>query len=162
LSGSVRPDKPALRVSIEQPGLPKREFTVSGGHLMVVPLAIGEQAKLKIRVLARGAEVNGRRSLTVEAVGGTVGLILDARGRPLLKNASTAQRADLMTRWVSEITGDERRDIPAEWLKPVDDPLPPSPDRPRRRGGRRRGKQAAAPVAEQPDTDTLSLDDLRK
>lgn len=162
LSGSVRPDKPALRVTVEQPGLPKREFTVSGGHLMVVPLAIGEQAKLKIRVLSRGAEVNGRRSLTVEAVGGTVGLILDARGRPLLKNASAAQRADLMTRWVHEMTGDERRDIPAEWLKPVDDPLPLSSDRPRRRGGRRRGKQAAAPVAEQPDTDALSLDDLRK
>lgn len=165
VSGRVRPDKPVLRVVLEQTGQPSREFTVNGGHLQVVPLGIGEQAKLKIRVLGGGLEVNGRRSLKVDVVGGVVGLILDGRGRPLLQNATVAQRAEWMTRWVSEITGDEKREIPSEWLKTLDEPKLPGESRPKRvrRGGKtstRQKKQTKSTPSVETTSD-VSLDDLR-
>jgi len=165
VSGRVRPDKPVLRVTLEQPGRPNREFTVNGGHIQVVSLGIGERAKLKIRVLGGGLEVKGKRSLKVEVIGGVVGLILDGRGRPLLHHTSATQRAELMPRWVSEITGDEKRDIPADWLKALDEPKLPSESRPKRaRRGARRGsnrqKNAAASAVELESAD-VSLDDLR-
>ncbi len=164
VSGRVRPDKPVLRVSLEQPGHPIREFTVNGGHIQVISLGIGERAKLKIRVLGGGLEVKGKRSLKVEVMGGVVGLILDGRGRPLLQHTTPTQRADLMPRWVAEITGDEKRNIPAEWLKALNEPkLPSESSRPkkvsrRQRGGSGRSKSEAVPVAEPSD---VSLDDLR-
>lgn len=164
VSGRVRPDKPVLRVTLEQAGSVSRDFTVNGGHLHVVPLGIGEHATLKIRVLGGGLEVNGRRSLKVDVVGGVVGLILDGRGRPLLQNATVAQRAELMTRWVSEITGDEKRDIPAEWLKSVDEPKLPGDTRPKR-SNKQRAKKVKADkrdnTSEAVETANVSLDDLR-
>ncbi|MCU0475073.1 MAG: glutamate mutase L [Anaerolineae bacterium] len=159
VSGRVRPDKPALKVKLEQKGAPKREWVVNGGHITVVPLGIGEKAKLSIRVLG-GGEVNGKRSLKVEVVGGTVGLILDARGRPLLAGLNTAQRAELLPRWVAEVTGDEKREIPAAWLTPLDEPVLMSEGTPRTGKAKRRAGKRGKPVAQAPVD--VSLDDLRK
>lgn len=168
VSGRVRPDKPTLRVTLERQGQTKREFTVNGGHIQTVSLGIGERAKLTIRVLGGGLEINGRRSLKVEVVGGVVGLILDARGRPLLQKTTPAQRAELMPRWVAEITGDEKREISAEWLKTIDEPKLPDENRPKRVKRGRKTSQAsrsknieAAERESASAADDVSLDDLR-
>jgi len=161
VSGRVRPDKPTLRVVLEQQGQPNREFVVNGGHIRTISLGIGERAKLKIRVLGGGLDVKGRRSLKVEVIGGVVGVILDARGRPLLHHTTVAQRAELMTRWVSEITGDEKLTIPAEWLKTVDEPKLPGEARPKRVRRTSRGNSRQQVESEKAEVADVSLDDLR-
>ncbi len=161
VSGRARPEKPALRVTLEQRGKPKRKYTVNGGHIMVVPLGIGERVKLSVQALG-GLTVNGRRSLKTEVIGGSVGLVLDARGRPLLRDSTVKQRAEWMPLWLSEITEDEKHAIPEGWLTPLDEPdlTLETPARRRKNGNKRRDKGAAQPAAEAASED-VSLDDLR-
>ena len=67
-----------------------------GGELVCLPLAAGETAEIEVRV-HRGAQWHGQTRFTVR--GGTCGLILDMRGRPL----SFAEGSAYNTAWLDQL-----------------------------------------------------------
>lgn len=74
----------AMRVALTVSGRPKVEETVSLGELKAIPLRPGESARIEAQP-RRGLDIgrgNGKR-LEAEISGGSLGLIVDARGRPL-------------------------------------------------------------------------------
>lgn len=167
VSGSPRFDKPAVQIIVEPEDGQKTTITVNGGHLAVYPLALGERATLRVKVLGRGLDIGGKRSFRLKLTGGGAGIIIDARGRPLPLALPAAQKAALMPLWIAEVTGDEPREIGAH-LTGKTDLRPPTatdddgeePSRVRQRQSRRelrRRQTQEVPVAAPEE----SIEDLR-
>jgi hypothetical protein len=102
--------KTALKVRITTADGAVIRQDVLGGHLWVYPLGVGRKADVEVRT-ARGLSIGGKRRVRFEAVGGSAGLIFDARGRPLVLGDNPQARAAQMPMWVSEVTGDPIREI---------------------------------------------------
>lgn len=169
ISGQPRLDKPAVTLIIEPEDENEAiiEQVVLGGHLWVYALPIGERARVTI-TCARGLSVGGRRKQTLIMEGGVVGLIVDARGRPLRLMPDVKLLAAQLPLWLHEATGDPLHDVDPSWLveqqRLLRQPEAPTEDRRTRRRrekaqkdaekaksredlgrrGRRRGKDAAA------------------
>ncbi len=96
------PGRTAMRITVHRPGWPDlAPIELRHGQLQVVPLGRGQVAELSIEPGAGVSLGTSRRSPRVEAraMGGAVGLILDARGIPI-----TFPRR-----------GDDRRAVLAAW-----------------------------------------------
>ncbi|MCX7704485.1 MAG: glutamate mutase L, partial [Planctomycetota bacterium] len=80
-------------------------YDLKFGDLVLVPLPVGKTAKALIEP-SRNFDVGGGRGAAVERIlkGGTVGLILDGRGRPLLLPESGSERITMLRRWLSALT----------------------------------------------------------
>jgi hypothetical protein len=94
-----RPGQLLMRISIHRTGWPViGPLELRSGQLQVVPLARGHDAELEIE-LHNGASLGGprrTRHVTASAMGGVVGIVLDARGVPLgLPRRSDDRRAVL-------------------------------------------------------------------
>ena len=175
LSGSIRVDRPALRVKITLENGQIVEQQVDGGHLWVYPLPVGQTAELDVRVLGRGTRIGGRGRIRTRVTGGTAGLIFDARGRPFALNPDVKTRAIQVPQWIAEATGLPAPAVDEQWLEPVKETATgssESPAQPRRerRGWGRRNRQPTDEEAVDnrlkelttPDDDEVSeLDDLR-
>jgi len=77
---------------------------VAAGSLEVLPLPIGQKAVLELR--PRGGIDIGRgrgRGGSIEVLGGLVGLIIDARGRPLLLPADPGKRRERIQQWLWDV-----------------------------------------------------------
>jgi hypothetical protein len=74
------------------------------GELLLIPLGLNENLPLEIEP-AKGFDLGAGKgkpvALTVE--GGTVGLILDARGRPIAIPAEDNRRASKIREWLSAL-----------------------------------------------------------
>ncbi len=83
--GYARPGTPILRIRVNRED--GRTFTreIKFGSLTVLPIEIGEKVSLHLRPLHRFDVGMGGpgKSGKVNAVGGSLGIIIDARGRPL-------------------------------------------------------------------------------
>jgi hypothetical protein len=96
------PGRLAMRVTVHRPGWPEAApIELRSGQLQVVPLARGQQAELTIEPgdgVSLGA---GRRSPRIEALatGGAVGLILDARGVPIVLPRRGDDRRAMVASW---------------------------------------------------------------
>jgi hypothetical protein len=104
VSGCITPGETALRLVARCDDGRVVDETIPGGALRVIPLPAGHSAALEIHP-ARGLDVGVGRpgaSATADAEGGRVGIVVDARGRPL----------ELPTR----VSADERRRILDGWL----------------------------------------------
>ena len=91
-----------MRVSVHRPGWPSpAPIEVRTGQLQVVPLGRGQEAEVQIETAAGVTLGASRRSPRISAAvtGGSVGLILDARGIPI----------------VLPRRGDDRRAVIAGW-----------------------------------------------
>lgn len=130
LSGRPRVDRPALDVKIKTDD-ETVEQRIDGGYLWVYPLAIGENAEVDVRVVARGCDIGGRRRVRMTVEGGTGGLIFDARGRTLPLSNDIRQRAMQMSRWLAGALRTTPQDIPESWLQAPEGSAAPA------RGGRR-------------------------
>ncbi|NIS81812.1 MAG: hypothetical protein GTO14_16745 [Anaerolineales bacterium] len=104
--GRSRMGRRVLRVQLEREG---RAEDVVGevrmGQLVVIPLAQGEQGRLTLRP-ERGIDVgfgSPGRAGTLRVTGGTVGLIIDARGRPLELPKDAGHRRELNQKWLWDI-----------------------------------------------------------
>ncbi len=77
---------------------------IRAGELAVLPLAAGQTATVTIRP-ARGLDVGAGpgRELTCAVAGGTVGLLLDGRGRPLKLATEPAARVAQLTAWATAL-----------------------------------------------------------
>lgn len=91
----------AMRVRLTKADGAMIEDEVSFGELKVLVLHGGEKAKLEV-MPKRGLDVGIGRGKTLETdvVGGEIGLILDARGRPL----SVPAEKDTLAKWVDTLT----------------------------------------------------------
>ncbi len=145
LSGLPRLGRVAARVSVtihkSDGSTDTTRHVVNGGDLWVYrDLPSGVRATISVR--ARGMTIGGKRNLKAEIIGGTAGVIIDARGRPLPVPSEIRARAETLARWYANATGDEAHEIPEEWLseakRDADDAR-----RPARRARRSRGEVAA-------------------
>jgi hypothetical protein len=99
-SGTAHPGEVilSLKMSYEDGG--DLEVEVAAGTLEVLPLPPGQKARLQLRP-RRGIDIGHvRKSIPVE--GGAVGLIIDARGRPLARqlHADPEMRRDQIQQWL--------------------------------------------------------------
>jgi hypothetical protein len=83
--GTAHPGEVALRVKVRYKNGQEVEQEVSYGSISVIPLAPGERAMLELHPTRRFDMGLGEPGLgvTAEAEGGILGLVIDARGRPL-------------------------------------------------------------------------------
>lgn len=161
INGRIRPDKQALQIKVSFEGGEVIEESILGGHLWVLPLGTYEIANVKINC-ASDTSVNGKRSVELKVSGGSVGLIVDARGRPLPLAETAAERAIQMPQWVAEITNDTLQTIDPAWLNaPVEEEVvAAAPVRAARRAAKpqkparnQRGRGKGQQAAETPDDD---------
>lgn len=117
LSGIPRPGKPAAHVSVTTAGGENERYNVNGGELWVYPLPISVGATVRISA-ARGLSIGGRRQIKIDVEGGSAGLVVDARGRPLPLPATLKDLAVQIPAWYAQATGDTTFTVPAEWLVP--------------------------------------------
>jgi len=164
LTGQPRAGRPALRVKVTYENGSVVEEQVAGGHLWLCPLAEGESAQVDIRVLARGAAVNGRGRLRLQLIGGRAGLVFDARGRPLPLANTPAGRAAQMPQWIAQAAGAPLQEIDPRWLKPEraerEKPAADKPRPPKNPPSNARRRKAAAAKAENDSSDS-EMEDLR-
>ena len=100
--GSAREGETALSFEIEYEDGRSLEVEVAYGSLEVIPLPAGQVANLKLKPTRRfdvGLGVKGMAGET-PAQGGVLGIIIDARGRPLPIAADPEQQREKMQRWL--------------------------------------------------------------
>ncbi|MFM1890167.1 MAG: hypothetical protein RLZZ565_924, partial [Planctomycetota bacterium] len=97
--GEGKVGKPCFRFSISGGGLSEKG-QVAVGDLLRFPLGPGEVAMVEVQP-ERGFDCGAGpgKAISREVRGGTVGLILDGRGRPLLLPEETAERRASLRRW---------------------------------------------------------------
>ncbi len=79
---------------------------VKSGSLEVLPLPSGQTARLHLRPRRRTDVGAGPgRGLTVQVVGGVLGVVIDARGRPLTLPGDPVRRRELMKKWLWTLGG---------------------------------------------------------
>jgi hypothetical protein len=96
--GRARPGDVVMRVKVIFEGGGELEVEAKYGSLEVVPLGIGEKARLEFK-LRRGIYVGQTRG-PVEINGGTAGLVIDARGRPLHLPSDPGTCRDRVQNWL--------------------------------------------------------------
>ena len=100
--GSAREGETVLSFEIEYEDGRSLEVEVAYGSLEVIPLPAGQVAHLKLRPTRRfdvGWGVKGKAGQT-DAQGGVLGIVIDARGRPLPIAADPEQQREKMQRWL--------------------------------------------------------------
>jgi hypothetical protein len=90
-----------LRIKYQNGG--DLEVEVTAGSLEVLPLPPGQKAKLELRPrrnidVGRGGP--GRGGKSIEVLGGSVGLVIDARGRPLVLPSDDSKRRERVQQWL--------------------------------------------------------------
>lgn len=102
--------QPALRVKLTRSDGPEIENSdfeaeIPYGSIELIPLSPGQKARLEIRP-ARHFDVGlgqpGRGAVT-EVEGGILGVIIDARGRPLRLPPDESLRRDLLDQWLLKL-----------------------------------------------------------
>jgi hypothetical protein len=103
--GGGRAGRPVARVKLEREGVPPLDGEVRLGQLIVLPLGQGEVGRLTLRP-ERGFDVGfgayGKAG-ALKVSGGAVGLMIDARGRPLALPKDAGRRRELNQKWLIDI-----------------------------------------------------------
>ncbi|MBI2266977.1 MAG: glutamate mutase L [Armatimonadetes bacterium] len=98
--GPGKEGRPALSGKVQKTES-EEEFTVNYGDLRIIPLGVGETAEVILNP-ARGLDVGSGKGASHRATvsGGTVGIILDCRGRkPFHVPAERSQRIEKLNAW---------------------------------------------------------------
>lgn len=95
--GTAREGEPCVTVTLSQRGT----YVVPFGQLHVVPLSEGETEEAMLTP-ARGFDVGAGRgkARTIQVEGGVVGLIIDARGRPLALPSESDRHIAKLQEWL--------------------------------------------------------------
>jgi hypothetical protein len=79
---------------------------VKFGGLEILPLGMGQTARITLQPLQRSDIGNGPgRNATLQVVGGTMGVVIDARGRPLNLPEDPVRRRELFKKWLWSVGG---------------------------------------------------------
>jgi uncharacterized protein (TIGR01319 family) len=103
--GVGREGETALTFGIEYDDGRSLQVEVAYGSLEVVPLPTGQTANLELRPTRHfdvGLGTRGRAGMT-RVEGGAIGIIIDARGRPLPLAQDPAQQLEKMQRWLWDV-----------------------------------------------------------
>jgi hypothetical protein len=105
--GNARPGTPILRVRMAVEGGGETGMDVKAGSLEVLPLPAGQPAKLTLQPLQRSDVGMGSagRGGSLRIVGGALGVVVDARGRPLTLPNDQARRFELLKKWLWNLGG---------------------------------------------------------
>jgi len=109
-----RPGRPCLRYSLRAPGGRDAEGEMKAGEIMRFPAGADEQVEAEITP-SRGVDVGAGPSRRLEAKcrGGEVGIVIDARGRPIQFDPDPASRRAQVAGWLRALDA-----YPQEALRP--------------------------------------------
>ncbi len=104
--GQARHGEVVMRVHITYDNGSELDVEAHYGELEIWPLTAGQRATLEVRLHRRfdigmGPGQGGR----VEVLGGLVGLVVDARGRPITLPRNSDQRRRALKRWLWDVGG---------------------------------------------------------
>lgn len=100
-SGKVAIGQKAVTVIVEAENSERLEQVVAYGDINLLPLAIGQKAKVTIKPSRRlDVGFGPGKSKTVTLYGGALGIIIDARGRPLNLTRKNISQDQLVQQWL--------------------------------------------------------------
>ncbi len=99
-SGNATDGKPCISFKVIMPDGSLIQHEIKYGQMFVIPLSDGEKAKIEIHPKS-GFDVGAGsgKKLETEVYGGVVGIIFDARGRPLQLPGEHKQRITKLQEW---------------------------------------------------------------
>jgi uncharacterized protein (TIGR01319 family) len=107
LIGSVRQDEVVCTAKLKAADGSETSVEVKAGTLEVLPLPLGQPGTLTLKPRS-GVDLgfgSGRAQTLELDNGGAVGVIIDARGRPLAFPRDPARRAELVQQWIWKLSG---------------------------------------------------------
>ena len=97
---------PVLRVRITYEDGSDSHAEVKFGGLEILPLGMGQTARLTLQPMHRSDIGNGPgRNATLQVTGGVMGVVIDARGRPLTLPEDPVRRRELFKKWLWSVGG---------------------------------------------------------
>jgi hypothetical protein len=97
---------PVLRARLTYEDGTEARAEVKFGGLEILPLAMGQTARLMLQPLQRSDIGNGPgRNAAVQVAGGVMGVVIDARGRPLALPEDPVRRRELLKKWLWSVGG---------------------------------------------------------
>jgi len=97
---------PVLRAHLTYANGSDARVEVRLGGLEILPLGMGQTARLSLQPMNHADIGNGPgRNLTVQVAGGMVGVVIDARGRPLILPEDEIRRRELIKKWLWSVGG---------------------------------------------------------
>ncbi len=104
--GRARPGDVILKIHIAYEDGGQLDVEARYGEIEIWPLLPGQHATLELRPHRRfDVGLGPGRGGKVQAIGGLVGLVVDARGRPLKLPENPDRRRRLLTRWLWDVGG---------------------------------------------------------
>ncbi len=98
--GQAQPAKEVMKVKVTLPSKEVVEKTLMGGTMARIHLPEGQRADVEINpTISFDVGRGGGRTLHTEVEGGVVGIILDARGRPLTVPQEPEERKKTLLEW---------------------------------------------------------------
>ena len=105
-TGKGQPGQKVVNIILEAEQTRRLEVEVEYGTIEVLPLAAGQSARVTLQPARRiDAGFGPGRGQTVTISGGAVGLVVDARGRPLNLPSDDEERQTLLHQWLWDIGG---------------------------------------------------------
>lgn len=103
--GKARPGTPILRIKTTLGDGSESNHEVKFGSLEIIPIPAGQPAELRLQPLQRfdvGMGGPGKGG-GVRVVGGELGIVIDARGRPLQLPPDPATRQETIKHWIKKL-----------------------------------------------------------
>jgi hypothetical protein len=103
--GKAPPGTPILRIRLVKDGGIESELEIQNGTLTTIKLPVGQTGTLQLFPYHRfdvGMGGLGRGG-TVKVIGGVLGVVIDARGRPLRMLSEPSKRRELLNKWLEII-----------------------------------------------------------
>ncbi|GAH84263.1 unnamed protein product, partial [marine sediment metagenome] len=101
--GHAKAGSPCLRVRLTGGGR-SEDLQLNVGEMRLIPLPEGERAEVTLDPVRRfDVGAGPGRALTATVQGGVVGVVIDARGRPLQLPEDDAERIAALRAWNAEL-----------------------------------------------------------
>ena len=97
---------PVLQARLQYADKKEARAEIKQGSIEILPLAIGQTARLSLQPLHRADVGFGPgRAQTMMVNGGALGVVIDARGRPLQLPSDAVRRRELFKKWLWTLGG---------------------------------------------------------
>jgi uncharacterized protein (TIGR01319 family) len=98
--GTTKEGSHCMDIKAEMPDGSSVEKSFNFGDMAVIPLGVGEKAKVTIEPSRRfNVGAGNGKEIHTEISGGVVGIIIDCRGRPLVLPEDKAERVHKLSEW---------------------------------------------------------------
>ncbi|MBU0511774.1 MAG: glutamate mutase L [Chloroflexi bacterium] len=99
--GNARPGEPILRIRVTYEDGNESNVEVKNGSIEVLPLPLGQTANLRLQPLHRfDVGMGPGRGGRLQVIGGALGVVIDARGRPLTWHPDPGRQRSLLKKWL--------------------------------------------------------------